>query len=200
MPRTKDQNELIKQQRDAQILNSALYLFSMKGFDGTTLDELSNLSKCSHGLLYHYYPSKIDLYNAVIEKVANPLSATLVKDINFNQKAKFVMIDIIDHFLDALKSQNDEYAWAINLLLNIRLQTGFKLMPTAKETTTKIYDFLYESIEKGKEEGDFNKNRNSKEQVISIVSLMKGLSYTRIRTGYRKFICPSVDIVMGMLY
>lgn len=200
MPRTKDQNDLIKQEREASILHSSLYLFSFKGYDGVTLDEISVASKCSHGLIYHYYPSKKDLYDALIEKVVHPIISSLVSSIDFSLKPKFLTIEIIDSFLKALKSPNDEYAFALNILLNLRLQDGFKLMPVANKTSKKIYDWMFETIEKGKAIGDFNPNRNSKEQVISIVALMKGLSYTRMRVGYRKFICPNVDIIMGMLY
>ena len=102
--------------------------------------------------------------------------------------------------MKALKSPNDEYAWAINLILNVRLESEYKFMSAVKETSERIYQFMFNTIERGKTEGDFNKNRDSREQVISIVSIMKGLSYTRMRVGYRKFICPDVDILMGMLY
>ena len=200
MPRTKEQNELIKQQREHQILLSALYLFSYKGYDAVTLDELSDAANCSHGLIYHYYPSKQHLYDALIEKIVNPMIAKLVSNFDYKQKAKFVMIDIMDSYLRALKSSNDEYAWAINLILNVRLQSDFNQMLAAKEASNKIYQFMYETIERGKKEGDFRENRDSKEQIISLVAVMKGLSYTRMRTGYRKFICPNVDILMGMLY
>lgn len=200
MPRTKEQNELIKRQRDSQILNSALYLFSMKGFDGVTLDELSIASNCSHGLIYHYYSDKKELYNAVIKKVIKPMIDNLVLHFDYSQSAKQVMIDILDSYLKALKSPNDEYAWAINLILNVRLESEYKFMSAVKETSERIYQFMFNTIERGKTEGDFNKNRDSREQVISIVSIMKGLSYTRMRVGYRKFICPDVDILMGMLY
>ena len=200
MPRTKEQNELIKQQREHQILLSALYLFSYKGYDAVTLDELSDAANCSHGLIYHYYPSKQHLYDALIEKIVNPMIAKLVSNFDYKQKAKFVMIDILDSYLRALKSSNDEFAWAINLILNVRLQSDFNQMLAAKEASNKIYQFMYETIERGKKEGDFRENRDSKEQIISLVAVMKGLSYTRMRTGYRKFICPNVDILMGMLY
>ena len=200
MPRTKEQNELIKQQREHQILLSALYLFSYKGYDAVTLDELSDSANCSHGLIYHYYPSKQHLYDALIEKIVNPMIAKLVSNFDYKQKAKFVMIDILDSYLRALKSSNDEFAWAINLILNVRLQSDFNQMLAAKEASNKIYQFMYETIERGKKEGDFRENRDSKELIISLVAVMKGLSYTRMRTGYRKFICPNVDILMGMLY
>lgn len=200
MPRTKEQNELIKQERDHQILLSALYLFSYKGYGGVTLDEICEAANCSHGLIYHYYSSKQNLYDALIDKIVNPMIVKLCSNFNRNQKAKFVMIDILDSYLKALKSSNDEYAWAINLILNVRLQSDFNQMLAAKQASNKIYQFMFDTIERGKNEGDFNKNRDSREQIISLVAIMKGLSYTRMRTGYRKFICPNVDILMGMLY
>lgn len=198
MPRTSEQFEEMRKDREESILNAGLYLFATKGFEQTTADGIRAIVNCSHGLLYHYFRSKEDLYKAVIEKRVRPIAANITRDVDLNQKAKFVLTDVIDNFLKALKSDNDEFAWALALLLDIHLQTVVNPKIRSVEKDKKVYDWVYELIERGKAEGDFN-NLNSKELVVTILALFKGLSYNRIKIGHKKFLCPHSEILIKMV-
>lgn len=198
MPRTTEQFEEMRREREDSILNAALYLFAVKGYEQTTADAIRAVVNCSHGLLYHYFNTKEDLYIAVIERKVRPIVASLVKDINRNQRAKDVLSDITDNFLEALKNENDEYAWSIALLLDIHLQTLIYPKMRYIEKDGKVFDWVYELVERGKKEGDFN-DLSSNELVLSILALYKGLSYNRIKIGHNKFLCPKTEIIMNML-
>ena len=199
MPRTTEQFELMRREREQAILNAGLYFFATKGFELTTADMIAKMVNCSHGLLYHYYKTKEDLYQAVIEKKVRPIVYSIISDVDFNQKAKFVFIDITNRFLKALKNDNDEYAWAIALLLDIHLQGVMNPKIKHVEKSKKLYDQVFDLIEKGKTEGDFN-DLSSKELVVSLLALFKGLSYNRIRVGYAKFICPKTEVIINMVF
>ena len=198
MPRTSAQFEEMRKDREESILNAGLYLFATKGFEQTTADGIRAIVNCSHGLLYHYFRSKEDLYKAVIEKRVLPIASSVTRGIDLNQKAKFVLTDVIDNFLKALKSDNDEFAWALALLLDIHLQTVVNPKIRNVEKDKKVYDWVYELIERGKAEGDFN-DLNSKELVVTILALFKGLSYNRIKIGHKRFLCPHSEILMKMV-
>ena len=198
MPRTSEQFEEMRKDREESILNAGLYLFATKGFEQTTADGIRAIVNCSHGLLYHYFRSKEDLYKAVIEKRVRPIAASITRGVDLNQKAKFVLTDVIDNFLKALKSDNDEFAWALALLLDIHLQTVVNPKIRSVEKDKKVYDWVYELIERGKAEGDFN-DLNSKELVVTILALFKGLSYNRIKIGHKKFLCPHSEILIKMV-
>ena len=198
MPRTTEQFELMRREREESILNAGLYFFATKGFEITTADMIAKMVNCSHGLLYHSYKTKEDLYQAVIEKKVRPIVHSVIADVDFNQKAKFVFIDITSRFLKALKSENDEYAWSIALLLDIHLQGVITPKVRHIEKDKKLYDQVFELLEKGKAEGDFN-DLSSREQTISLLALYKGLSYNRIKIGHNKFICPKTDVLMSFV-
>ena len=198
MPRTSEQFEEMRKGREESILNAALYLFATKGYEQTTAEGIRAIVNCSHGLLYHYYRSKEDLYKAVIEKRVRPIASCVTQGIDRSQKAKFVLTDVVENFLKELKSDNDEFAWAIALLLDIHLQAVINPKVKSVEKEKKVYDWVFELIERGKAEGDFN-DLNSRELVISILALFKGLSYNRIKIGYKKFLCPHTEIIMKMV-
>lgn len=67
MPRTAAQNAVIRDKRKTKIMLKTLKLFATKGFDEITIDAISNESNCSHGLVYHYFEKKDDIFNALIE-------------------------------------------------------------------------------------------------------------------------------------
>ena len=198
MPKTKEQFETIRQERQDAILNAALYLFATRGYEATTTDAIAATVNCSHGLIYHYFPTKESLIDAVFEKEISPISKAIFENVNFTQKAKFVLTDLVDSYLRALKSNNDEYAWALHLLLNLHVTSLTN--PLMKQVSRKrnVHNRLLELIERGKEEGDFRPS-STKEQGAALLALFKGLASNRIKVGYKKFICPHSDIIMSML-
>lgn len=66
MPRTKESNQKIREERRAQILKAALIVFSAKGLSSATIADIAGQSGISQGLLYHYYNSKEEIFTALI--------------------------------------------------------------------------------------------------------------------------------------
>lgn len=198
MPRSSEQFQQMRIEREETILHAGLFLFATRGYDSTTADAISKIANCSHGLVFHYYPTKDELYKAVIDKSVTPIIRKMVQKLNFNQRAKDVFKDATDLFFSGLKSENDEFAWAISLLLDIHLQTLIEPKVKSAESKKKVYDWVYEIIVRGKEEGDFNE-LNSRELIISILAMFKGLAYNRVKIGHKKFLCPKTDVVLKMV-
>ena len=66
MPRTKEQFRSIKNETRARIQEAGLRLFVNKGLLGASVSEIATLAGISKGLMYHYYPSKEDLYSDLV--------------------------------------------------------------------------------------------------------------------------------------
>lgn len=56
--------------RREQILEAALDVFAEEGFDGATTKEIAARADVTHGLIYFYFPSKEELFNAAFEHQA----------------------------------------------------------------------------------------------------------------------------------
>ena len=67
------ERELRKQKisikRHEQILNAATEIFVQKGYTDATIPEIAKLSGLATGTIYIYYPSKRELFTAVIERL-----------------------------------------------------------------------------------------------------------------------------------
>jgi AcrR family transcriptional regulator len=56
------------EERRAQLLATALEVFAAKGLDGATVKHLSDAAGVAQGLLYHYFRSKEELLQAVLDQ------------------------------------------------------------------------------------------------------------------------------------
>lgn len=59
--------------RRAQLLLLARKAFSDRSYDEVSIDDLAHEAKISKGLLYHYFPTKRDLYVAGLREIADEL-------------------------------------------------------------------------------------------------------------------------------
>lgn len=60
-------------ERRAQLLSLARKAFSDRSYDEVSIDDLARELKISKGLLYHYFPTKRDLYVAGLREIAEEL-------------------------------------------------------------------------------------------------------------------------------
>jgi len=60
-------------ERRAQLLSLARKAFSDRSYDDVSIDDLAREAKISKGLLYHYFPTKRDLYVAGLREIAEEL-------------------------------------------------------------------------------------------------------------------------------
>lgn len=60
--------------RPAQILDAALDEFCQKGYEATRVEDIAKRARISKALVYVYYPTKIDLFLAVAERIVEPYS------------------------------------------------------------------------------------------------------------------------------
>ncbi len=61
-PRTDEQNAHIKDERREQILKAALKVFALRGFAATKVGDIAKEAHLSHGLVYHYFASKEEMF------------------------------------------------------------------------------------------------------------------------------------------
>jgi TetR/AcrR family transcriptional regulator len=68
-PDRESRKKLITEQRQDQILTAALEVFSSKGYSSATIPAIAKSAGIAAGTIYLYYPSKRDLFIAVIENL-----------------------------------------------------------------------------------------------------------------------------------
>jgi AcrR family transcriptional regulator len=76
-PRSEEQNEAIKDERREQILSAALRVFATKGYAAAKISDIVAQSGVSHGLVYHYFASKEEIFMALLTRALTTASDTL---------------------------------------------------------------------------------------------------------------------------
>ena len=66
MPRSPTTNRDIRDSRRADILRAAAKLFARSGLSDTKIGDIAREAGLSHGLVYHYFPSKEAVFEAVV--------------------------------------------------------------------------------------------------------------------------------------
>src|SRR5258708_29557650 len=68
MPRTEEENQIIREERRKRLLNVAAQVFARKGLAGTRIADIAAAGEMSQGLIFRYFASKEDVFAAVIER------------------------------------------------------------------------------------------------------------------------------------
>lgn len=76
-PKKRPRIRLDTDERRAQLLELAKRSFSDRSYDDVSIDDLARDAKISKGLLYHYFPTKRDLYVAGLTEIADELVAAI---------------------------------------------------------------------------------------------------------------------------
>lgn len=64
-----------------RILEEAAKLFARSGYDGSSVSDLAAAIGASKAAIYHYYPTKQDIYDAIILDALNGLTHTVGRDV-----------------------------------------------------------------------------------------------------------------------
>lgn len=68
-PTKKKPEERIRARNESKILKAAVELFSRKGFDGTRIVEIAEISGLPKANIYYYFATKEDIYTTLIERL-----------------------------------------------------------------------------------------------------------------------------------
>ncbi|MDR0934941.1 MAG: TetR/AcrR family transcriptional regulator [Erysipelotrichaceae bacterium] len=196
MPRSKEDFQKLQEERRTAILYSALRLFALRGYDSVSIDDITKDAKCSHGLFYHYFDSKEDLFNDMMIRIKEKWADTAKLD--FSQKPKFIIRELIDFYLEKL-NMGDDIAYMLFFFLTFHFQ---KKLPIAgsrheKPKKDKLFYKVIDVVKRGQEEGEFQEG-DPREYAIVFFSCLKGLTHNRIHLGKKVFFTPKAETLMNL--
>jgi AcrR family transcriptional regulator len=112
MPSREERKKRLTSQRQEQILEAALLVFSRRGFDGATVPDIAREAGIAVGTIYNYYPSKRDLFVAAIAKCIIEPFTKVIRHMSMEGDASYIStimenrlnvgLENIGHFLPLL--------------------------------------------------------------------------------------------------
>ena len=178
MPRSEAQNEVIRDKRRKKILDKSLFLFAIQGFDDITVDDITNESNCSHGLFYHYFDGKEDIYSAIWE-IGNRLPNYRAPLEEAKKAGGMTGLHMISRHAASLVDAPRE-AVALTRCLAIE---GFATS-TAKLPIPKfdVYEMIVQLVKEAQKSGDVDNKKDPRFIATIFLDAVSGLTY-RILTG-----------------
>lgn len=193
MPRTREQNEALRLKRRQEIESKAFWLFAVKGFDNVKLEEISTLSGCSRALIYHYYGSVENLYNALIDERAASIRE-LLACLSLPPYADG--ISSLSRKLEAIINSPD-----VEMALLLRL-LSMRHLSKARASLVRpdgLLRPLAEAIGKAQEEGKA-KLWDPLELAAYYLDFLNGVTYRKITGNNRKWPAISLKIANRMIF
>lgn len=176
MPRTPEQNANIRDKRKAKIMKKALKLFAINGFDNVAVDDITEEANCSHGLFYHYFQTREDIYNELMKvKREHYAKYDAMLTEAFNTRGK-KGLDILCDYLELMSSANEDVIYYSRL----KVISGFATK--TKESNLIGYDYIdgvVNLIKQAQEDGDV-KEGDPKQIALILIDFANGISYRRL--------------------
>ncbi len=101
-----------------RILQSALELFSSKGYDATSVREICEASGITKPTLYHFYGSKEGVYRALVEGVLERFRAELVDRIGEPGPVELRLRRVARQYFDAARGHRDLMRFLFSIVHN----------------------------------------------------------------------------------
>ena len=136
-----------------EILESALELFSEKGFHNITMHQIAGESEFAVGTLYKFFANKEDLYKALILEKSDEFHSTLMKAIDSGGDEMECIRGFLDThitlFMENLKFVRLYFAETRGASFNIRAGLDEELRDRYDQILEKLADIFKRGIRKG---------------------------------------------------
>lgn len=203
MPKTKEQNNLLKSKRKQDIVFSALKVFCEKGYEGTTIDDIVKKAECSHGLFYHYFKSKQEIFKAIIENAIensdNHLEQILKEELSCVEKLRKIII----HLFNNLKNNESVvyyFYFFFSKMFTENLSSAYKNKPHPKNNKS-IFFMIEELFEQGIKNNEFKNDYSAKEYAKLFHSIIQGITYAYAVLPFefkKSFNPPNVELIVDI--
>src|SRR3954449_3155308 len=90
---------LSAEDRRSAILDSALQVFSKRGYNGASIDEIAQAAGISKALIYEHFPSKRDLHVSLLERHTQEIFVRLAQTADTDDPGEVRLRNGVDAFL-----------------------------------------------------------------------------------------------------
>ncbi len=199
MTKTEKQKNMTRCDRKNKIVHAALKVFCEKGFDGATVNDIVKKANCSHGLFYHYFNSKNEIFNAVTEYRGKNMIDFLDDVISTQDNYVEKLYKLTKYTFDNIK--NDEiFAYRYYFFVSTvfaKAESG-ELPPKCKTPPhIKMFSFFDEGIKSGEFRNDYPANECAK--LYNCIIQGATLNFILCPKEFKRdFKFPSIELIIDI--
>jgi len=144
MPRKNNPKQTVE-----KIISVSAKLFSEKGYDKTSMQDIVDALGMSKGAIFHHFNSKEEIFNAVMSKQSEYAEQILNKWIGEMEglTAKEKLMGILE------KNMNDQQIHSLDSILSSQIQSPHFVMANMQDCVNKSAPLFAKIMREGKEDG-----------------------------------------------
>ncbi|HET9648972.1 MAG TPA: TetR/AcrR family transcriptional regulator [Microlunatus sp.] len=169
-----------RDQRRAQLLEAANQVFTSKGYHAAAMDDIAELAGVSKPVLYQHFPSKLDLYLALLDASCDRLIEVVEEALDSTDDNSARVVATMGAFYDFVNSASGEFRFVFESDLTGDGQVQTRLW----EVNNRIADLIAEVIV---EDTDLDPDR-AKLLAISLVGVAQVSARYWVSGGTNKLI------------
>ena len=145
-------NRLPRDERRAQLLVAALEVFTAAGYHSAAMDEIADRAKVSKPVLYQHFPSKLDLYLAVLDLHIDSLVFAIQKAIAANRENLARVAATVEAYFGFIDSEGEAFRLLFESDMNVEPQVRERLNRMTYDCAAAISAVISIDTGLGKEE------------------------------------------------
>lgn len=115
-PRAPEENLRIQKERREQILSASLEVFIQKGYTDTKIADIAAAAGISHGLIYHYFRSKEEIYAELVGRLVKSTEAT-ARVAHETGDPRSILLRVLELMLEGMEREPAYYILAAQIML-----------------------------------------------------------------------------------
>ena len=158
----------LPEERPQQILDAALSVFAEHGIDAAKLEEIAGRAGVSKGTIYLYFPSKEELFKAVVRQKVGPAIANADKASTAEGSAEDQLRSYLTHQWECLGLEDSE-GWVRLVILELHKYPDLAAFHW-DEVVTRSNRILGDIIRRGIASGEFR--RTDPEAAVQMIKAL----------------------------
>ena len=191
---------LPKEERQSQIMEAAMKVFTKKGFSSARMDDIVKESGLSKGAIYHHYEGKKDIFLALIAHWETQTFPDFYSRNGKERSAADTLRDFAKEILKVFKSRS--YVFHAEVEFWSLSNQDDEVRKRSQELYEKIINLFELVINKGIREKEFIQV-NSRMTAIYILSVFQGINWFCIfndkKLKAEKYIHHSIEMLISGL-
>jgi AcrR family transcriptional regulator len=125
--KSENRSRLPRDERRAQLLAAALEVFTSSGYHAASMDEIADRASVSKPVLYQHFPSKLDLYLAVLDMHIDSLVFAIQKAIASTKENKNRVKATIEAYFGFIEGEGEAFRLLFESDMSIEPQVHERL-------------------------------------------------------------------------
>lgn len=189
MPRTEDFNR-------EEVLDKAKNTFWLKGYNGTSMQDLVDATGLNRSSIYNSFGSKMELYQQSLKKYQSDSLGIFDKAINRERNAIETIGLIFLYLMEDIKGDTQQKGCMIVNCITEMGNQDAQLHGLLEANQTRLVEFFEELVVIGQEDGSIQKDEKSSLLAHYLVSAFQGFRITGMNTSDPKILKSIIQNIL----